>query len=107
MGRVERPAADLVLLGPEVAPERRLPNNLHVSIPGFEGDRVAGALCDVALSSRSACTSSASGPSHVVAALAGCTEDCTTLRFGVGRCTTAAEIDYVVERLAALVPTKA
>jgi cysteine desulfurase len=82
--------------------ERRLPNNLHVSIPGLAGDVVAAALCDVALSSRSACTSAASGPSHVVTALHGCVEGCTTLRLGVGRCTTAAEIDYVVDRLASV-----
>jgi cysteine desulfurase len=102
-------APGAVLNGPDplAASDRRLPNNLHVSIPGSDGDRVAAALCDVALSSRSACTSGASGPSHVVAALGGCLEDCTTLRFGVGRCTTTAEIDYVVERLAALIPTRA
>ncbi len=84
---------------PLVVPDRRLPNNLHVSVSGLEGDLVATALCDVAVSSRSACTSGSAEPSHVVKALGGCLEGCTTLRFGVGRSTTAAEIDYVVDRL--------
>jgi cysteine desulfurase len=97
-------APDTLLNGPDplAAPERRLPNNLHVSIPGLAGDLVASALCDVALSSRSACTSGASGPSHVVSAMGGRVDDCTTLRFGVGRCTTSEEIDYVVAQLHAI-----
>ncbi len=37
--------------------DRRLPNNLHVSISGFEADAIGAALCQVAVSSRSACTS--------------------------------------------------
>jgi cysteine desulfurase len=85
---------------PIAEPERRLPNNLHVSVPGPAGERLSAALCQVALSSRSACTSAASGPSHVLAALHGDTEHGTSLRFGVGRCTTPEEIDYVVERIA-------
>jgi len=84
---------------PIATPDRRLPNNLHVSIGGLHGDLVASALCDVAVSSRSACTSGSHEPSHVVKALGGCLEGCTSLRFGVGRTTTDAEIDYVTGRL--------
>ncbi len=86
---------------PLATPDRRLPNNLHVSIGGLHGDLVASALTDVAVSSRSACTSGSHEPSHVVKALGGCLEGCTTLRFGVGRSTTDAEIDYVTNRLRA------
>jgi cysteine desulfurase len=97
-------APNVHLNGPDplTHPERRLPNNLHVSVPGPEGDLVAAALCDVAVSSRSACTSGSSDPSHVLAALAGCLDGCTTLRFGVGRSTSPDEIDYVVSQLASI-----
>jgi cysteine desulfurase len=86
---------------PLATPDHRLPNNLHVSIGGPQGDLVSAALCDVAVSSRSACTSGSHEPSHVIQALGGCLEGCTTLRFGVGRSTTEAEIDYVTDRLRA------
>jgi cysteine desulfurase len=84
---------------PETTPERRLPNNLHISIDGLEADRLTAALRDVAISSRSACTSGSTAPSHVLEALGGCLEGCTTLRIGVGRCTTVEEIDYVVAQI--------
>lgn len=80
-------------------PDRRLPNNLHVSIGGFEGDLITNALCDVAVSSRSACTSGSSEPSHVLTAIGAPTDGVTSLRFGVGRCTTQADIDYVVQQI--------
>jgi cysteine desulfurase len=92
---------------PLVHPERRLPNNLHVSVPGYEGDLIASALCDVAVSSRSACTSGSAEPSHVVVALGGCLDGCTTLRFGVGRSTSPEEIDYVVSQLASVAQSRA
>jgi cysteine desulfurase len=81
-------------------PDRRLPNNLHVSIGGFEGDLIHTALEQVAVSSRSACTSWSTEPSHVLKAIGAPTDDSiTSLRFGVGRCTSQAEIDYVVQQL--------
>jgi cysteine desulfurase len=93
----------VVVNGPDPirSPARRLPNNLHVSIDGLEAYQVTEALQDVAISTRSACTSGSAEPSHVLKALGGCLEGCTTLRFGVGRCTTVEEIDYVVDRLRA------
>jgi cysteine desulfurase len=83
-------------------PDRRLPNNLHVSLESIEGEMVAASLADVALSSRSACTSASAEPSHVLQALGGCVEGCTTLRIGVGRSTTREEIEYVTDRLRAV-----
>ena len=59
---------------------------------------------DVALSSGSACTSASLEPSYVLRAL-GAAEDMahSSLRFGIGRFTTEAEVDYVVEKIAATV----
>jgi cysteine desulfurase len=78
---------------------RRLPNNLHVSISGFETEAIGAALCQVAVSSRSACTSGSSEPSHVLKAIGRPTDEALSLRFGVGRSTTAGEVDYVVQQL--------
>jgi cysteine desulfurase len=59
---------------------------------------------DIALSSGSACTSASLEPSYVLRAL-GTTEDMahSSLRFGIGRFTTEAEIDFVVERIVKVV----
>lgn len=59
---------------------------------------------DVALSSGSACTSASLEPSYVLRAL-GAAEDMahSSLRFGIGRFTTEAEVDYVVEKIVAVV----
>lgn len=62
------------------------------------------ALKDIALSSGSACTSASLEPSYVLRAL-GAAEDMahSSLRFGFGRFTTDAEVDFVVEKLVATV----
>jgi cysteine desulfurase len=92
------PGARLTGVDPASDPDHRLPNNLHVTLDGLEADRVSSALVNVACSSRSACTSGASGPSHVLEAL-GHPGDGTTLRFGLGRFTTDAEIARVTAGL--------
>jgi len=80
--------------------ERRLPGNLHVSFACVEGESLLMALDDIALSSGSACTSATLEPSYVLKAIG--TDDelaHSSLRFGLGRFTTAEEIDRVVERV--------
>ncbi len=80
--------------------EPRLPNNLNVSFAGVEGEALLMALRDVALSSGAACTSATLEPSHVLRAL-GVGDDLAhaSLRFGLGRGTTEAEIDHVAARV--------
>ncbi|HSQ00743.1 MAG TPA: IscS subfamily cysteine desulfurase [Candidatus Dormibacteraeota bacterium] len=94
-------------------PTERLPGNLNLSIAGIEGDSLMAALPDVAVSSGSACTSATLEPSPVLRAI-GLDDEAAhaSIRFGVGRFTTEAEIDYAagrvvqeVERLRALSPT--
>jgi cysteine desulfurase len=89
--RETAPGVRLNGVDPARDPEGRLPNNLHVTLDDADADRVTPALAHVACSTRSACTSGAAGPSHVLEAL-GRPEGGTTLRFGVGRFTTEAEI---------------
>jgi cysteine desulfurase len=92
--------------------EHRLPGNLNISFAFVEGESLLMALKDVAVSSGSACTSASLEPSYVLRALGVGDELAhTSIRFGIGRFNTEAEIDYVVdlvvasvERLRALSP---
>jgi cysteine desulfurase len=80
---------------------KRLPGNLNMSFEGVEGESLLMSLKDIAVSSGSACTSDSLEPSYVLRALGlpnGLAH--TSIRFGLGRGTTAEEIDYVVNRLA-------
>ena len=84
--------------------ERRIPGNLNVSVPGIESESLAMALGDVAVSSGSACATAKAAPSHVLTAL-GLDPDlaCASLRFGLGRWTTADEVEYVIARTTSVI----
>ncbi|KAJ3524632.1 hypothetical protein NM688_g8528 [Phlebia brevispora] len=80
------------------------PGCVNLSFAYVEGESLLMALKDVALSSGSACTSASLEPSYVLRAL-GAAEDMahSSLRFGMGRFTTEAEIDFVVEKIVSVV----
>jgi cysteine desulfurase len=76
--------------------EARLPHNLNVSIDGTD-ETLASRLEGLAVSSGSACATGAIAPSHVLKALGVETERAHgTLRFGLSRFTTEAEIDQAL-----------
>ena len=78
--------------------EHRLPGNLNISFSYVEGEALMMALKDVAVSSGSACTSANLEPSYVLRALGVETELAhSSIRFGLGRFNTEAEVDYVIE----------
>jgi cysteine desulfurase len=78
-------------------PARSAPHILSVSFPGIEGESLRAALADIAVSAGSACTSRSAEPSHVLRSLGlGDQLAEATLRFGVGRFTSEAEIDQAV-----------
>jgi cysteine desulfurase len=78
--------------------EHRLPGNLNISFAFVEGEAMMMALKDVAVSSGSACTSASLEPSYVLRALGVPVEMAhTSIRFGLGRFTTEAEVDYVID----------
>lgn len=78
----------------------RLPGNLNVSFEGVRAHRLLGALTTLAVSSSSACSSSATGPSSVLRSL-GVPDDLASasLRVGLGRFTTEAEVDFAVRTI--------
>ncbi len=78
--------------------EHRLAGNLNLGFAGVGGESLLAALEDLAVSSGSACTSASIEPSYVLRAL-GVDEELAdgSIRFGIGRFTTEAEIDYAVD----------
>lgn len=79
-------------------PTERLPGNLNLSFDGVAGENLMSGLTEVAVSSGSACTSASLEPSHVLTAM-GVPEARIhgSIRFGLGRGTTLAEIDRTLE----------
>ena len=84
--------------------EHRLPGNLNISFAYVEGESLLMGINDVAVSSGSACTSATLEPSYVLKAL-GTGDDLahSSIRFGVGRFNTEAEVDYVAARVVSIV----
>ena len=78
-------------------PSQRLPGNLNVSFGGVDGQSLLlGLRPTVALSSGSACSSASTAPSHVLKALGRSDRLAyASLRFGLGRFTTAPDIQQV------------
>jgi cysteine desulfurase len=80
--------------------QHRVAGNLNVSFNFVEGESLIMALNDLAVSSGSACTSASLEPSYVLRALGRQDELAhSSLRFSIGRFTTAAEVDYVIENV--------
>jgi cysteine desulfurase len=78
----------------------RLPGNLNLSFGNVDGEALLLAMGSLAVSSGAACTSTDPGPSHVLLAL-GLDNDAarSSLRFGLGRFNTEAEVDSAAKRV--------
>jgi cysteine desulfurase len=101
-GQLSSRIEKMTLNGPALQEESlRLPGNLNCSFAYVDGEALMMNLGQIAVSSGSACTSANPQPSHVLSAL-GLGDDAVraSLRFGIGRFNTAAEIDLAAERLA-------
>ena len=91
-------ALDRVCVNGDV--NHRLPQVSNLSFAGADGSSILWALDDVAISSGSACTSASLQASHVLRAM-GLADELAqnSLRFSLGRFTTAEEVDYVTQKL--------
>ncbi|MEW5995117.1 MAG: cysteine desulfurase family protein, partial [Candidatus Zixiibacteriota bacterium] len=90
---------DVHLNGPR---QNRVPPTVNLSFKGVEGESVVMALDleGIAVSSGSACTSGATEPSHVLAAMGiPAIMALGAVRFSMGRTTTREQLDYVLEKL--------
>ncbi len=80
--------------------EKRLSHVSNISFEGLDGEKLLLSLNEIAVSQGSACTSATVEPSHVLKGM-GMSDELAfaTLRFGLGRFTTEAEIDFAVEKV--------
>jgi len=78
----------------------RLTGNLNVCFPSAKSDSIMMSMRNIALSSGSACTSASIQPSHVLKALGLTKEEShASIRFGIGRFNTEAEINYTIDKV--------
>lgn len=86
--------------------KHRLPNNLNVSFTGQDNERLVMALDEqgIECATGSACSASNSEPSHVLSAI-GLSESeiKSSVRFSLGRQTTKADLDYLVNCLKSII----
>lgn len=102
ISRLSKRLKDSILSIPETFlngdPKHTFEGCVNISFAYVEGESLLMALKDIALSSGSACTSASLEPSYVLHALGA--DDAlahSSIRFGIGRFTTDAEIDFVID----------
>lgn len=86
--------------------KKRLPNNIHITIPGQDNERLLIALDEAGIQAAagSACSASNDEPSHVLKAM-GISDNAaqSSLRFTLGRGTTEQDIRQTLDTLARLI----
>ena len=96
IGRLTKEIPNVFLNG---HPQKRLPNNINISIMGIEGESAVLYLDDlgVSCSTGSACTSDSLEPSHVIMALGRSYEfGHGSIRFSLGKVNKKSDINYVM-----------
>lgn len=84
--------------------EHRIPNTSNIGFAGLDARLVIRAMHDIGVSTRSACSSSQSSPSHVLKAIGLSNDEAfACIRFSLGRFTTEADIDYTIDKVIAAV----
>jgi cysteine desulfurase len=87
-------------------PAHRVPNTSNITFRGAGGEAllIALDLQGISCSTGAACSSGSTEPSHVLLAAGLSHDDArSSLRFSLGRATTAEEIDYAIETIPAVV----
>ena len=84
---------------------RRFPGIVNLSFDGVEAESLMLGLRDLAVSSGSACTSASLEPSYVLKAM-GVPDALAhgSIRFSVGRFTSEADIDRVIDNVTQVIP---
>src|SRR3984957_279055 len=99
LGRLHTDIPELQVNGSEQA---RIPGNLNLTFPRAMAADLMARVPDLCVSTGSACSSAAIEPSYVLRAIGLADEAAArTLRIGMGRFTSAADIDYAAAALAA------
>lgn len=80
----------------------RLPNNLNISIDGIPSEVIVKGMDDVMVSGGSACRAIGNEASHVLMAM-GVEYPSCAIRFGLGRWTTIADVQYAASRIIEIV----
>ena len=81
-----------------------MPGNLNVCLPGLQAEALLAEVPELILSTGAACASGRQEPSPVLRALGLSPEDiAASLKIGLGRFTTAAEVEFAVARLASAI----
>lgn len=82
--------------------ENRIPNTSNIGFDGADARILIRDMHDIAVSTRAACSSGHSGPSHVLKAI-GLTDNeaYSCIRFSLGRFTTEDEVDYAINKVIA------
>jgi cysteine desulfurase len=97
LSEIQSRVPDVYLNGDAVL---RAPGNLNISFAYVEGEGLMMGIKELSVSSGSACTSASLEPSYVLRAI-GVEEGLahTSIRFGIGRFTTVAEVDLAIEKI--------
>jgi cysteine desulfurase len=81
-------------------PANRIGNTTNIGFSGIDARTLIRDMHDIAVSTRSACSSGKSGPSHVLKAIGLTDEDAySCIRFSLGRFTTEGEIEYTIKKV--------
>jgi cysteine desulfurase len=102
IGELEQQWPDVIINGSR---KHRLPNNVHASFLGMDGERLMMQLdeAEIMCATGSACSASSEDPSHVLRAMGRSDAEArSSLRFTLGRTTTEAEITTTLQTLAKL-----
>ena len=102
IGLLERLRRTFPASGSMAASQTRIAGNLNLTFPGATAASLMEAVPDLCVSTGSACSSAEIEPSYVLRALGLSDQEAArTLRIGIGRFTSAADIDYAAAALSA------
>lgn len=95
---LEKLGKGIQINGPKA--KKRLPANLHITVPGVDNERLIYELDEygIMVASGSACNASSKEPSHVLKAMGRSDKEAqSSIRITMGRSTSPSDVDYCLE----------